>query len=145
MLKVIIVTSSEHRASAFGIRLISRGLVRDRKGSGIKTASPRQPRQVPSLKLRLLSPPPQALLPVTLDPCLSRHSDRNRIGNTVKLGNLNNWTSGRPKDGLCSSNQQLFRELWQMVGKLEAIRSVNDDLLRSIHGCRRAARGSRYE
>lgn len=68
MLEVIIVTSSEHEARAFGIRLVSRGLVRDRKGSGIDTvAGPRQLRQVPSLKLRLPSPPPQALLPVTLD------------------------------------------------------------------------------
>ena len=38
-------------------------------------------------------------------------------------------------------------ELRQKVGKLEALKVcvVNDDLLSSIHGCRRAARGSRYE
>lgn len=91
--EVIIVSSSEHRARAFGIRLVSRVLVRDRKGSGIETvAGPRQRRQVPSLKLRLPSPPPQALLPVTLDPYLSRQSGRDRIGHTVRLGTLNDWT-----------------------------------------------------
>lgn len=96
------MASSEHTARVFGIRLVSRVLVRDRKGSGIETAAgPRQPRQAPRLKLRLPSLSPQALLPVTLDPCLSRQSGRSRIGNTVKLGNLNSWTSGRPKDGLC--------------------------------------------
>lgn len=60
VLEAITDTSSEARASAFGIRLVSRGLARNRKGSGRKTvAGTRQLRQVPTLKLRLSSSPPQ--------------------------------------------------------------------------------------
>lgn len=44
-MEVIRVTSSEHTARVFEIRLVSRVLVRVRKGSGIETAAgPRQPR-----------------------------------------------------------------------------------------------------
>jgi hypothetical protein len=142
VLEVIRVTSSEHTARVFGIRLVSRVLVRVRKGSGIETAAgPRQPRQAPRLKLRLPRLSPQALLPVTLDPCLSRQSGGSRRGNAVKLGNLSSWTSGRVKMGYVL---KINREPWQLVGKLEALKSANDDFLSSIHGCRRA-NGSRYE
>lgn len=86
------------------------------------SSRPRQPRQVPSLKLGLPSLLPRLSSACHSGPLSQTQSGRNRIGNALKLGNLNNWTSGRPKDGLVMSFKltPINRELWHMVGKLES-------------------------
>lgn len=59
--------------------------MKDRDDSGRETvAGTRQPRLASPQSEP--NPPPQALLPVTLDPYLSTHSSRSRIDNTMRLG-----------------------------------------------------------